>query len=100
MISFFLGLGVTSTLSDVVFERLPANDEVPSESKAPTCDTKREDQPAPGVTSVVGQASASKDGEKNVRKQWGEGEGVPVVELLQHKQLQTATYAIGNGDTG
>ena len=91
---------MTSTLSDVVFECLPSNDEVPSESNVPACDTKREIQPTPAETNVVGQALASKDGEKNVRKQWGEGEGVPVVELLQHKQLQTTTYAVGNGDTG
>ena len=91
---------MTSTLSDVVFECLPSNDEVPSEPNAPTCDAKREDQPIPGEMSIVGQASSSKEGEKNVRKQWGGGEGVPIVELLQHKQLQTATYAVGKGDAG
>lgn len=84
----------------MVFEHLPSNAETPSEPNAPTCDAKREDQPTPGEKNVGGQAPAGKDEGKNVRKQWGEGEGAPVVELLQHKQLQTATYAVGNGDTG
>ena len=39
-------------------------------------------------------------GDKDGRKQWEEGEGAPVVELLKHKQLQTATYAIDDGNTG
>ena len=79
---------VISTLSNVVFEHLPAYDEGPAE----TASVKEEDQSSTG--------GGAGDGGKEARKQWGQGEGPPVVELLQHKQLQTATYAVDDGNTG
>lgn len=90
---------VTSTLSNVVFEHLPSNDEAPNESAPITSNAEREDKSTRVEGSVGGQAPASRDGGEDARKQWGEG-GVPVVELLLQKQLQTATYAVNDGNTG
>jgi hypothetical protein len=83
---------VISTLSNVVFEHLPSNGESPVEP----ANEKEEDQPS------VGEAEGGGDGGrgKEARKQWGQGEGPPVIELLQHKQLQTVTYAVDDGNTG
>ena len=88
-----------STLSNVVFERLPAYDESPAEPAS----EKEEDQPSTGGR---GGGAGGDDGEtggeggKEARKQWGQGEGPPIIELLQHKQLQTTTYAVDDGNTG
>ena len=88
-----LSTDVISTLSNVVFEHLPAHDESPGEPAS----EKKEDEP-----SVVGEAGevGMEGGGKEGRKQWGQGQGPPVIELLQHKQLQTATYAVDDGNTG
>ena len=88
-----LSTDVISTLSNVVFEHLPVHDESPGEPAS----EKKEDEP-----SVVGGAGevGGEGGGKEGRKQWGQGQGPPVIELLQHKQLQTATYAVDDGNTG
>ena len=87
-----LSTDVISTLSNVVFEHLPTHDESPGEPAS-----EKEDKP-----SVVGGAGevGVEGGGKEGRKQWGQGQGPPVIELLQHKQLQTATYAVDDGNTG
>ena len=87
---------MTSTLSNVVFEHLSADDDNPSEPPAVVSSGGREVQPSTEGSDVA-QAG---EGGKGARKQWGEGEGAPLVELLQHKQLQTATYAINSDNTG
>ena len=78
----------------MVFEHLPANDESPTEPAMR--DSGKEDQ----SSSAGGGGDAGQAGGEGDRKQWGEGEGAPIVELLQHKQLQTATYAVNDGNTG
>ena len=83
---------VISTLSNVVFEHLPAYDESPADPPS-----EKKDQPAVGGRDN-GEVREEKG--KDTRKQWGQGEGPPVVELLQNKQLQTATYAVDDGNTG
>lgn len=87
---------MTSTLSNVVFEHLPADDDNPSEPPAVVSSGGREVQPSTEGSDVA-QAG---EGGKGARKQWEEGEGAPLVELLQHKQLQTATYAVNSDNTG
>ena len=77
----------------MVFEHLPAHDESPGEPAS----EKKEDEPSVvGGAGEVGMEGGGKEG----RKQWGQGQGPPVIELLQHKQLQTATYAVDDGNTG
>lgn len=87
---------VISTLSNVVFEHLPADDESPSEPAS----EKEEGQPSVGEAEGGGDGGTGGERGKEARKQWGQGEGPPVIELLQHKQLQTATYAVDDGNTG
>ena len=89
---------VISTLSNVVFEHLPAYDESPAEPAS----EKKEEQTSTGGGGGAGDDNGEGGGEggKEARKQWGQGEDPPVIELLQHKQLQTATYAVDNGNTG
>ena len=89
---------VTSTISNVVFERLPPSDESPHET--PQVVSIKENQDS---KSSAGQISSNKEvvseGAVDARKHWrGEGEVVSVADLLQHKQLQTATINVG--DTG
>lgn len=84
---------VISTLSNVVFEHLPAYDD---ESPTEPVNEKEADQSSTGG----GPEEAGEEEGKEARKQWGQGEGPPIVELLQHKQLQTATYAVDDGNTG
>ena len=90
---------VISTLSNVVFEHLPAYDESPAEPAS----EKEEEQPSTGGEGGGAgddDVEGGREGGKEVRKQWGQGEGPPVIELLQHKQLQTATYTVDDGNTG
>ena len=77
----------------MVFEQLPVHSKVQEE---PPSDNKTATPPA--QEGGVGERDI--EGDKDGRKRWGEGEGAPVVELLQHKQLQTATYAVDDGSTG
>ncbi len=48
----------------------------------------KEDSTAPAEPAAVAGGGA-----KEERKQWGAGEGAPLVAMLQEKTLQTATYA-------
>ncbi len=80
----------------MVFEHLPSNGESPAEPAS----EKEEDQPSVGEVEGGDDGGAGGERAKEARKQWGQGEGPPVIELLQHKQLQTATYAVDDGNTG
>ena len=85
----------------MVFQRLPANDEISDKPKVADVRVAEDKSVSPqDQGSEGGVGESSKEGVKDVRKQWGEGGGVPLVELLQHKELQTATYAVDDGKTG
>lgn len=58
---------ITETSSNIVFER-HSSSTVSSEGHAPV----------------------------EVRKKWGEGEGIPLVAMLQEKTLQTGNYAVNS----
>ena len=64
----------------------------------PASETKEKDQsPKEGSRN---DSLAAQEGDKEARKQWGQGEGAQMVDLLQRQQLQTATYAVSEGNTG
>ena len=87
---------VTSTLSNVVFERIPASSATPGGPPAVVSVAESEDMSSGAV-----EADREGGGRQDARKKWGgEGEAAPLIELLQHKQLQTATYAANVRDTG
>ena len=92
-----LSTEVISTLSNVVFEHLPVRmqDQNPTQLAS---ETKEKDQ-SPNESSQ-NDSPAAKKGDKEARKQWEQGEGAQMVDLLQCKQLQTATYAVSEGSTG
>ena len=78
-------LAFTVTSSAIVFER-GANEEPKAVSQ--------EDSSTPADPSADPSAAAGGGGgAKKERKQWGVGEGAPLVAMLQEKTLRTATYA-------
>ena len=52
------------------------------------------DQPDPPHTTGESEGTPT-----DIRKQWGKGEGVSLVAMLQDKTLQGATYAVQSGGT-
>ena len=48
------------------------------------------ERPSPSDMSSAGDVPVE------VRRKWGEGEGIPLAAMLQEKTLQTGTYAVNN----